>query len=365
MEYTNAMNPNHSWKLYSQNDEVWQAMLDDCSKAQKSIVLEQYHFVNDDFGQKLVRICKERALAGVKVRFLWDATGSFTFWGSNLIEELRKSGIELLFWKTLIPSFFKAQNFRSWYFRNHRRTLVIDDTIGYTGSICVDQVLKNWRDTNVRIIGPIVREMRLAFEQMWFRALNAQIIRYQHLPKSSEFRYVTNYPAPGRRHIYSELVKAIRKAKKNIYITTPYFVPTHRLLRTMKASAKRGVDVRLILPEHSDHYAVDLGARAFFTTLLKSGIKIFLYKGNMIHSKAITIDDTWSTVGSMNLDNISLLYNFEANIVTTNDNFSRELKAHFIEDLEESQQVHLKDWQKRSFFQKVLEKLAHLVKKFL
>ncbi len=360
-----SMNKTTSWRIYPLNEDAWQAMLDDCANAKESIVLEQFIFVNDIFGQKLLEICKARARAGVKVRFLWDAAGSFTFWGSNLAEELKDSGIELIFWKTLIPSYFKLTNLRSWYFRNHRRTLVIDDRVGYTGSICIDDHFKNWRETNVRIEGPIVDEMVHAFGQMWARATRNRVIRYKKLPPNSEFRYVTNYPAPGRRHIYSELIGAIRRAKKNIYITTPYFVPTHRLLRTMKASAKRGVDVRLILPERSDHRAVDLGARAFFTKLLKSDIKIFLYKGNMIHSKAITIDDTWSTVGSMNLDNISLLYNFEANIVTTNDSFSRELKAHFIEDLGESQQVYLKDWQKRSFFQKVLEKLAHLVKKLL
>lgn len=359
------MNSNTSWNLYSSNKDTWQAMLDDCEKAKESIVLEQFIFANDSFGQKLIDVCKRKAKQGVHVRFLWDAAGSFTFWGSDLVIELRKSGIELLFWKTLIPGFFSITDYRAWFFRNHRRTLVIDDKIGYTGSICVNNSFKNWRDTNVRIMGPIVSEMKNAFEQMWSRTLGIRPLSFNRLPKNAIFRYVTNYPAPGRRHIYSEIVKAIRKAKKNVYITTPYFVPTHRLLRTIKAVAKRGVDVRIILPEKSDHYVVDLGARSFFKTLMKSGIRIFLYQGNVIHSKSITIDDTWSTIGSMNLDRVSLLYNFEANIVTTDDDFSKKLKEHFIQDITESKEIMLTEWLDRHFIEKIPEIMVGLIKKFL
>lgn len=359
------MQQQNEWELYSANGDVWHAMLADCAKAKESIVLEQFIFFKDEYGQRLIDICKDRARNGVKVRFLWDAAGSFTLWGSNTAEELKESGIELLFWKTLIPGYFRVPNFRFWYFRNHRRTLVIDGKVGYTGSICVNDAFKNWRDTNVRIEGPVVTEMEKAFEQMWMRANKIKNIKHLHSPFKAEFKYLTNYPAPGRRHIYTELIKALREAHDHVYITTPYFVPTHRLYRTLKAASKRGVDVRLIIPEKSDHYAIDIGARAFFKTLLQSGVRIFLYQGNMIHSKSVTIDDTWATVGSMNLDSASLLYNFEANIVTTNDKFSKELKEHFMNDLKESKEVNLKEWQNRFFLEKIPEMLIHLVRKFL
>ncbi len=359
------MNEVNTWKLYSDNEEVWQTMLIDCANAKKSIVLEQFIFVNDNFGQKLIDICKNRAKDGVDVRFLWDAAGSFTFWGSELVEELRKAGIKLIFWKTLIPGFFKVNKIRSWFFRNHRRTLVIDESIGYSGSLCVQENLKGWRDTNVRLEGPVVKEMRNAFDQMWARAQNKRPNRYKKPRKTNEFRYITNYPAPGRRHIYSEVLKALRKAKDSVYITVPYFVPTHRLLRTIKAAAYRGVDVKIILPERSDHYFVDLGARISFNTLLKSGVKIYLYTGNMIHNKAIVVDDTWATVGSMNLDSASLLYNFEANIVTTNDRFAKELKSHFFEDLNDTKEVIPKQWQKEFLGEKALYFVVYLIKRFL
>ncbi len=353
------------WNLYATNEDAWNAMLVDCAQAKESIVLEQFIFVADDFGQRLIDICAKRAAESVKVRFLWDAAGSFTFWGSNIAEDLRQKGIELMFWRTLIPGYFKTPSLRSWFLRNHRRTLVIDSEIGYTGSICMNDRMKNWRDTNLRLEGIAAKQMEKAFNRMWERAHGSKNLPGHARVKDHEFRYVTNYPAPGRRHINYELIKAVRNAKKSILITTPYFIPTHRLARALKLAAKRGVTVKIILPEKSDYYAVDLGARSYFNTLLEAGAKIFLYEGNMIHSKTVTIDGIWSTVGTMNLDNISMLYNFEANIVSTNVKFAHELEKHFTDDLAESKEVILNEWHNRFFVEKIPEILIRLVRKFL
>ncbi|MFA6459525.1 MAG: phospholipase D-like domain-containing protein [Candidatus Paceibacterota bacterium] len=355
------------WTIYPTNEDVWLSILHDCANAKQSIVLEQFIFNNDDFGKRLLDICTERATKGIQIRFLWDAAGSFTFWGSNIAKDLHEKGIELLFWKTLIPSYFKVQNFRSWFLRNHRRTIVIDEKVGYTGSICVSDSMKNWRDINVRLEGPVVREMQNAFDRMWGRAKkNLGLPPKIHI-RNEEFRYVTNYPAPGRRHIYSSLIHAIRHARQYIYITTPYFVPTHRLAHSLRLAAKRGVDVRIIIPESSDHYAVDLGARSFFHSLLIVGVRIFLYQGNgnMIHSKSVVIDDDWASVGTMNLDQISLLYNFEANIITTNTKFAEELASHFVHDMHDSKEVSLNEWKNRFFIEKIPEILIKIVRRFL
>ncbi|MDD5165240.1 MAG: phospholipase D-like domain-containing protein [Candidatus Pacebacteria bacterium] len=359
------MNHETTWNLYSSNEEAWAAMLADCAQAKESIVLEQYIFVADDFGKKLIDICTERAAQGVKVRFLWDAAGSFTLWGSNIAEDLKKKGIELIFWKTLIPDYSKIENFRAWFFRNHRRTLVIDERIGYTGSMCVYEPMKSWRDTNLRLEGSVVEEMRNAFDRMWARATRAQAMPERIHVRNHEFRYITNYPAPRRRHIYTELIEAVRSARKYIYITNPYFVPTRRLVRIFRLAAQRGVDVRIIIPENSNYYAVDLGARSYFNTLLSSGVRIFLYSGNMIHAKTAVIDGEWATVGSMNLDRVSLLYNFEANIVSRNGRFAEELAALFVRDMHDSKEVLYEEWKKRFFIEKIPEKLITLVRKFL
>ena len=361
------INNKNSWKLYSSNEEAWASMLTDCANAKTSIDLEQFIFIADEFGQKLIDICAERAKQGVKVRFLLDAAGCFTFWGSNIAEILKEKGIELLFWRTLIPEYFKAPDFRSWYLRNHRRTLVIDNKISYTGSICIFDRLKNWRDTNVRLEGPIANKMQKAFENMWFRAKENKVgfPKHKPVPKINGFSYITNFPFPRRRLLYKTIIDAIRKADRYIYITTPYFVPTHRLFRVIKNASERGVQVTILLPEKADHYSVDLGARSYFTAMLESGIKIFLYTGNVIHSKSMTIDGTWSTVGSLNLDSASLLYNFEANIVSTDPEFAKELESHFITDIQNSREISLTEWQNRFFLEKIPEILIKLVKKFL
>lgn len=358
-----------SWKLFAANEEAWLSMLHDCAQAKESIVLEQFIFTDDDFGQKLINVCAKRAAAGVKVRFLWDAAGSFTIFGTGIVEELKSKNIELLFWRTLIPSYFKVPNLRSWFLRNHRRTLVVDDTVAYTGSISVRDSMKNWRDTNVRIEGPVAAEMSNAFERMWQRARKSKRLPTRKLARDPDFHYITNYPAPGRRHIYASLINSLESAKHYAYITTPYFIPTHHLANTIREAARRGVDVRLIIPEKSDHYpALDLGARSFFSSMLEAGVRIFLYPNNdgaIIHSKTIVVDGTWATVGSMNLDSVSLLYNFEANLIAKNTAFIEELSAHFVRDMNSSKEVLLKDWQNRFFLEKIPEILIRLVRKFL
>jgi len=345
-------------------------MLADCSRAEKSIALEQFIFVKDELGQKLIDVCAERAENGVDVRFLWDAGGSFTFFGSNIAEELRTKHIKLLFWKTLIPGYFKVPDIRSWFLRNHRRTLVIDEKIGYTGSLCVKDSMKGWRDTNARFEGAVVAEMQNAFDRMWARADDRKHIPSKVSTRDQEFSYVTNHPSPGKRRIYRSLVEAIRSAERYIYLTTPYFVPTRRLARVIKLAAHRGVDVRIILPEKTDSYpALDIGARSFFGMLLESGVRIFLYPNKngetLIHSKAAVIDGEWSTIGSLNLDNVSLLYNYEANIVSTNSRFAEELAAHFVRDMNQSKEVDPGEWRSRFFLERLPEYAIKIVRKFL
>ncbi len=363
------------WKLYADSQETWQAMLDACASATKSIELEQFIFVDDTVGKQFIDVCSARAQAGVKVRFLWDAAGSFSFFGSTLADELAKKGIELVFFKTLIPGFFKLSNYRSWFFRDHRRTLVVDGRIGFTGGIGVWEKMRTWRDMHVRIEGPVVTDMQKSFERMWARAKEIKIPRAEkklrkrevkeRLRNAAEFLYETSSPLPRRRFIYVRLIEAIQSARKSIYITNPYFVPTKRLLRVLCLAAHRGVDVKIIIPEFSDHPVVDLAARSYFHRLLKAGVKMHTFQGSMIHSKTIVIDEEWSSIGTQNLDRISLLYNFEANIISTNKWFAAELIEHFWKDLSESREVSREAWEKRIFLMKVPEFLVTFVRKFL
>ena len=385
--YTTAMT---EWKIYTTSQESLDAMMAACEKAQKSIDFEQFIFVDDTIGRQFINTCIEAAKRGVRVRFIWDAAGSFSFFGSVLAEELKGKGIELIFFKTLIPGFFNVHNYRSWYFRNHRRTLVIDGTIGFTGGIGVWEKMQNWRDTLVEIRGPVVSMMQDEFEQMWNRALKRNTPRaqrdrsakrrkrlerlqrkmgrkfgFEKIRQENDFIYETNSPLPKQRRIYYALLDAIRGAEKNIYITSPYFVPTRVLAKLLRTSAERGLDVHIVIPAVSDHPLVDLAARSYFEHLLEAGVHIHLYKGNMIHSKTVIIDDVWTTVGTLNMDTISLLYNFEANLISTNARFATELKALFFEDIRQSEAVDPQVWNRRIFLQKIPEYFVRFLRKFL
>lgn len=392
------MNPDNSievksdWTLYTQSDKAWAAMLEACAAAKKSIDLEQFIFVPDEVGQKFIDICAQKAKEGVKVRFLWDSAGSWSLFGTFLADDIRRKGIDIAFFNTLLPRTFDMLKYRFWFFRNHRRSLIVDGEVAFTGSICLSDRMRQWRETHMRITGEVVIEISVAFERLWERAnyrrreftsefisnINNRVlwrgkIIGRDLISKDGINYVTNSPQPRRRFVYYRIVEAIRGAHKYIYITTPYFAPTRKLMRVLLLAAHRGVDVRIILPSGSDYRIVDLCGRSFFTTMLKAGVKIYLYKGKknpnenprMIHNKTIAIDGDWATVGTLNLDTISLLYNYEGNIVTTRSEIVDELRHHFENDMAESEQITLDSWLKRSVFHKILEFLARLLRKLL
>lgn len=354
-----------SWEFYLENPATWGAMLDACRKATTSIDFEIFIFTPDEIGKRFINICAGAAARGVKVRFLWDAAGSFTFFGSGSIGELQKKGIELIFFKKLLPSIFTLHDYRSWYFRNHRRTLVVDGKIGFTGSTSIEVRMEKWRDTNVRIEGPVVADMQVEFNRMWLRAQGKRVPGLLPSKSNYGFEYITNNPTPRRRFLYTRLVEAIRRAEKSIRITVPYFVPTHKLARVIRLAAHRGVDVKIILPAASDFPTVDLGGRTFFHQLLKAGVRIYLYSGKMLHTKSIVIDGEWSTVGTLNLDHISLMYNFEANLVSSNKQFAAELLRHFENDLKDTVEVTLPEWNRRFFVEKIATFLVKLIRVFL
>ena len=363
------LNLQTSWNFYTTNEGGWDAMLQACESAKETIDLEQFIFITNDIGNKFIEVCSRKAKQGVRVRFLWDAAGSFKFFSTETIEELRMKGIELVFFKTLLPSIFKFHNYRSWYLRNHKRTLVVDNKIGFTGSVCFSDEMKNWRDTVVRLEGPVVDEMRKEFERTWNRALRKKDTglgeKIQTIKSSEEFRYVTNYPFIRKHFLYKETIDAIKNARKNIYITTPYFVPTRHLSRAIRGAGKRGVEIKIIVPLWSDHPIVDLCSRSFYTRMLKAGIKIYLYKGEMIHSKTMIVDDKWSSVGTLNLDAVSLLYNFEANIVSTNPLFTEDLAKHFNTDLKDTEEITFEMWENRFWVEKFFGFFARFLRDFL
>lgn len=268
---------------------------------------------------------------------------------------MKKDGIEIRFVNPVSP--WRINNFFSWFFRDHRKILVVDKKIGITGSLGIRDDMQNWRETTVKVTGTVVDEMFVAFNEMWIRTADTDVL--SRISKARRytrgFNFVTNAPYFRKRFLYLTVIEALRGAQKCIYITVPYFVPDPRLIRVLKLAVKRGVDVRIIIPENSPEPFVDHAAQSFFEELLNYGIKIYIYKKVFLHAKTIAVDDQWATVGSFNLDSLSFFYNYEANIVSTESSFVNSIKNHFLADIKESHEVILSEWLKRPFWEKIRE----------
>jgi cardiolipin synthase len=363
------------WKLFYHSSEAWESMLVDCEQAQVSIDLEQYIFEYDAIGRRFAELLKRKAKEGIQVRLLCDAAGSYNFYNSSWANDLAAHGVMIEFFNPISP--WRVSNYSSWFFRDHRKVLVVDSHIGHIGGVGIHQRMHNWRDTHVRIEGPVVQELQYVFEQMWNRVREGKFFRFSKPFFASEsrggkpqaftkyFYFLTNAPRFHQRFIYHSLIDAIRGARSYIYLTTPYFIPDLRLVRVLRLAARRGVDVRLIVPDTSDHPIVDLATQSYFWIMLKAKARVYLYHDHVLHAKTIIIDDEWASVGSANLDNLSLVFNYEVNLVGTNHTFVKELRDQFVVDLERSREVSLPSWKQRSRVRKIFEAITWPIHKFL
>ncbi|OHB21068.1 MAG: hypothetical protein A2939_00755 [Parcubacteria group bacterium RIFCSPLOWO2_01_FULL_48_18] len=343
-------------QFYLRSEAAWEAMLADCKNAKHSIDFEQYIFNYDEVGKRFVEAFLKKAREGVRVRMLLDGAGSFPFCNSRYPEELRREGIEAQFFNPIRK--WQLHNISSWFLRDHRKILVIDSGIGYIGGVGIHARMKGWRDTHMKLAGSIVRQMQSVFDRMWEGARRGKrFIRFRksHLSSYETAGLLTNSPRIYQRFIYHALRRAIRAARSYIYLATPYFVPSVRVFRALRGAARRGIDVRILLPVKSDIATADVISGSYFTLALKAGIRIFLYRDSMFHAKTVVIDGRWATAGSANLDNLSLLFNYESNIVSVESSFVQELRNHFFQDFHFSDEVLLYEWIRRPFVRKALE----------
>lgn len=350
--------PPEETTVFVKSSDAWEAMLHDIRNAEKSIDIEQYIFTHDEIGDAFIDALVQKSKQGLKVRLFLDAVGSWSAYKSTLPDELRSEGIQVKFFNPVSP--WRVTNFTSNFFRDHRKLMIVDGKIGHIGGVGIRADMAGWRDTHIRIVRTVVLDMQQSFDSIW-----NGISRWSfwHLPRRRpdivrHFDLVTNAPMWRDRSIYQALVAAIRGAQKTIYLTSPYFIPDTRLFRVLRLAARRGVDVRIVLPEIADHIFIDYARESYFTLCLKAGIKIYLYKQVMMHAKTAVIDDMWATAGSFNLDSLSFFFNHEANITTVDKHFVETIKQNFFEDLRHSKEVIYTEWIKRSFFRKFLEYIS-------
>lgn len=342
--------------FYTLTSEAWRAMLADIRVATTSIFIEQYIFAVDEIGRDFIDALRQKKKDGLEVRIMCDMVGSYGFYNSYLPEFLRSEGIEIHFFNPIKP--WRITNFTSGFFRDHRKILIIDNEIAHLGGVGIGDNMADWRDTHMRITGPIVNSILESFLVMWKSVKGGMSIRYPK-PKAVVPKYdlLTNAPV-RQRYIYKALLSVIRNSRNYVYLTTPYFIPTVPLYRALRRAAKRGVDVRIIVPEISDVILSRASRESYFTLLLRAGIKIYTYVPEMMHAKTVVVDDAWAMAGSFNLDSLSFFFNHEANVASFDFSFVSEIKQDFLEDIAVCKTVAYEDWIHRSLYRKILELLT-------
>ena len=346
--------------------DKYEKMLDDIENAKHHIHVEYFIFADDKIGNIIKDALIKKALQGVEVRIIYDGFGSRktkkAFW-----EEMRKAGIEAEpFLKLAIPKLSSRLNYR-----NHRKIVVIDGCIGYVGGINIaDRYLHGldwgpWRDTHVRIEGKGVQGLQSVFLIGWHFVTQTLITSRDYFPELPSFgnislQTVNSGPLRDEQEITLGIMQAIYDAKKSVFIQTPYFIPPESMSQALQAAAKRGLDVRIMVSGKSDVPLVQLASRSFFQEMLQSGVKVYKYEAGFLHSKMMVFDNSLTLIGSVNFDFRSFEHNFEVEAFIYDVEVAKEASSIFIQDQHSSQIISLRNWMKRSKWQKFIESIMRL-----
>lgn len=363
-------------KLLYKGRESFDAIFNGVKGAQRFVCLQFYIFRNDETGSELAAILKEKAKAGVTVYILYDHFGSLgtprSFW-----KDLGNSGITM---RASRP--FKWSSPLHYAHRDHRKLMIIDGVRAFAGGLNIANEYRGfhirsrggWRDTGIILEGPVVSELLDTFKKTWKAWGGDPIpIATSHaasplsLPSDNGLPVIPIFAssAKGRRRMRKLLYHSIHHAKQGICLTTAYFTPSRRMIDSLEDAVKRGVEVRLLLPGKSDVPAAHYAGRAFFTRLLRAGVRIFNYQGEVLHAKSYVFDGCWSIVGSANLDFQSLRWNDEGNVGILDNGFGGRMISVFEEDLGHSIEITEDDWMRRPLCEKVKERFFVLFRRRL
>jgi cardiolipin synthase len=355
-------------------DQAFPAMLEAIDRATSYIHLETYILADDDVGRLFSRALCARARAGVAVRVLFDSFGSFRL-SSQYIQQLKDCGVEVVEFRPLRKHWFSRLGFR----RDHRKVLVVDGAIGFTGGLNVSSDYasltyesKGWRDTHVRVEGPLVAELEALFRASWQRSggtpYPAYAVSRSPAAPAGEDTVVAAVIASDGGHrsvIRSHYLHAILSARETIFIANAYFVPDRGLLRALKRAAARGVRVALIAPSESDVPLVQRASEYLFDSLLRRGIEIYLWPRTHMHAKTAVVDGIWSVIGTYNLDSVSLFQNHELVIESVSPRFGARMNEQFERDRRECVKLGLGAWRRRPARRRFVEWLAYRLRRWL
>lgn len=347
--------------------------------ARHNIHIETFIYGPGDVGQRFADLLAQKRKEGLEVRLLYDSLGSRET-PREFFDQLRQQNVEVREFRPLspikTPEVWKLQN------RDHRKIIVVDGQIGFTGGINIDSTYDSastskpgpergledgWRDTHIEIQGPAVAQLQTLFVGNWQQAgehedLSAKDKYFPAIKPAGDnlVTIVANDSESNDRSLYGTYVAAFTCATKRLWITHAYFAPNEELLTALIDAAKRGVDVRLIVPSFTDSRVVLNATQATFTQLLDAGVKIYELKDALLHAKSVVIDSSVTIIGSSNLDMRSFLHNDEVNAIVISRDTAQRMEEVFQRDQQSARAVELKAWERRSLWQRTKEFFVHM-----
>lgn len=343
--------------------QIFPAMLQAIAQAQRTITFETYIYWSGDIGQQFADALSERARAGVQVKVTVDWAGSIKM-DSALLEQMREAGVEIVQYRPL--HWYNLGRLNN---RTHRKLLVIDGKIGFTGGVGVaDQWLGNaedadhWREAHFRIEGPVVAQLQAAFNDNWIKTTGEVLNGEDYFPPQQyagemDAHVFIASPAGGSESMHLMFLMAIAAAEQSLDIAASYFVPDELVLEALVAARQRGVRVRILLPgEHIDSETVRIASKASWGELLQAGVEIFVYEPTMLHVKLFVADREMVSVGSTNLDIRSFRLNDEASLNIYHRGFAERMTQVFENDLLRAEPYTYRMWEQRPWREKFAEK---------
>jgi cardiolipin synthase len=358
-----AVIPGNAVELLCGGEEVLPAMLDAIGRARRSVDVEMYTFASDSVGRRFARALAERAQEGIRVRVLVDAAGcrqtprSFFGW-------MRERGVRVQGVNPIRKFLLHGPLFR---WRDHRKLVVVDDDAAFVGGLNLSRDYApvreggcGWRDAAVRVRGPVVDALSASFEKFWRDGARATPPPDPACsPPAGDVPSMLLESRPVGPGPFAAVFRhAVNQARRRIWIANPYFLPPRSFRKALRRAARRGVDVRLLLPRRSDSPIALRASQRSYANYLRSGIRLFEWPGAMMHSKAAVIDGLWSTIGSYNIDPLSLLINRELNVVLLGASTGNTFEGMFEKDFACAEEIDAEGWKVRGAWRRFTENLC-------
>jgi cardiolipin synthase len=347
------------------------------AQARDHVNVETYILEGDEVGEKLAALLVEKQSRGVQVNLLYDSVGSLGT-SAEFFERLRAAGIAVCAFNPLIPDRGHVGDPNQ---RDHRKQVIVDGERVVSGGINFSSVYSSgsaiggrskpasvssgWRDTNVEIRGPAVAQYQQLFLASWEKQSCPELAAREYFPREVRWgdkvvRVIGSSSDDEQGLAYLALLSAIRESRQSVYVTMAYFVPDPEMREALEAAARRGVDVKLILPGFSDSWVVFQAGRSYYDGLLRAGVQIYELRGALLHAKTAVVDDVWSTVGSTNLDWRSFVYNDELNTIVLGEDFGRATTRMFDTDLLDATRIDPASWRSRGVGERLKQRAARL-----